>query len=74
MDKVKAFLSSKFLVSLYRIVGYAVVEVLASQALINLLEVQIPDEYVYGIVIVVVVQLRTALKELLGDNKVVKIL
>jgi hypothetical protein len=71
MEKIKNFLKSEWMVKLYRIAGYAVIEILGSKALIVLLQEKVPDEVVYGVVIVVIVKLADALKELLGEKSMV---
>lgn len=68
MEKIKDLLTSDYMVKLYRIICYAIVEVLSAGALIELLEARIADQYVYGLVIIVIVAIRNALKSLLGEE------
>lgn len=75
MDKVKKALTSDYAKKLYRICAYMLIEVSASAALIDYLGVNIPDKYIYGLVIVLIVAAKNALKEVLGeDNRIAKVI
>lgn len=51
-----------------KILGYTLVEVLSSQALILLLKNKISDPLAYGLAIVVIMGLSKSIKEVLGSD------
>ena len=75
MEKVKLIFANAWMMKLYKIFGYMVVEILTAQAFKTFLQEQISEPAIYGLAIIVIVQVAEAIKAILGEkSKVAKIL
>lgn len=75
MEKVKRFFLSPWMLKLYKISAYMIIEVLTAEAFKVFLQEKISNPTAYGLAIIVIVQAVEALKAILGkDNKITKIL